>query len=408
MNELKRQIKCSNCSYDLEQTTLVVDGKSYCCSGCVQGGPCICSYRQSPEQAVSSGQDHTPQDQITFEASPISYDPDCPYSSAFAGMVTNVLKEVEITQQAVKHREGPVKDLLDLLQRTARLLQIMTYRLEDQKQAENSTWLSRIQAEAEARDSYEKVKLFVQGLTDPDMVFGYTRALSRLNSVNDLKLVNVNDSDACYQIQTNSKAKFARDVISLPDFKPLRVHSTADDITVQLNQTVGLGESRVGFSEPVPAPQEPAHAESPAKTLPAKPSSLNRTSTGGVLEVGIDGFFNARHYLTKDGEPGPIEMRSWRVEISLEGKLVDESGQLQGLDSAKTNLELLLLGYNNKLLNKVPPYDQIQPTPENIARTLYNQITSAISQEQLRVKGLKVWASPTQYVWYSEPSGNAV
>ncbi|MCH8897550.1 MAG: hypothetical protein IIC33_04575, partial [Chloroflexi bacterium] len=226
----------------------MVDGKSYCCSGCVQGGPCICSYRQSPEQTVSSGQDHTPQDQIPFEASPISYDPDCPYSSAFAGMVTNVLKEVEITQQAVKHREGPVKDLLDLLQRTARLLQIMTYRLEDQKQAENSNWLSRIQAEAEARDSYEKVKLFVQGLTDPDMVFGYTRALSRLNSVNDLKLVNVNDSDACFQIQTNSKAKFARDVISLPDFKPLRVHSTADDITVQLNQTVGLGESRVGFS----------------------------------------------------------------------------------------------------------------------------------------------------------------
>ncbi len=126
------------------------------------------------------------------------------------------------------------------------------------------------------------------------------------------------------------------------------------------------------------------------------------------MEVGIVGFFNARHYLIKDGEPGAIEMKSWRVEISLEGEQVNESGQLQGLDTAKSNIELMLADYNNKLLNKIPPYDQIQPTPENIARTLYDQITSAISEEQLRVKGLKVWASPTQYVWYSEPSGNAV
>ena len=381
----------------------MVDGESYCCSGCVQGGPCICSYRQLPEEADFPGQDHTP-----LEASTISYDPDCPYSSAFASMVANVLKEVEITQQAVNHREGPVKELLDLLQRTARLLQIMTYRLEDQKQAETPNWVSRIQWEAEAHESEEKVKLFVQGLIDPDMIFSYTRALSRLTSVNDFKLVNVNDTDACFQIQTNPKAKFARDVISLPDFKPLRVYSTTDDITVLLNQALESGDSRGGFPEPVPARLDPAHAESPAKTPPDKPSTRNRTASGGVLEVGIDGFFNARHYLIKDGEPGAIEMKSWRVEISLEGEQVNESGQLQGLDTAKSNIELMLADYNNKLLNKIPPYDQIQPTPENIARTLYDQITSAISEEQLRVKGLKVWASPTQYVWYSEPSGNAV
>ena len=184
-------------------------------------------------------------------------------------MVTNVLKEVEITQQAVKHREGPVKDLLDLLQRTARLLQIMTYRLEDQKPAETPNWVSRIQADEAVHQSEERVKLFVQGLIDPDMVFSYTRALSRLTSVNDLKLVNVNDSDACFQIQTSSKAKFAREVMSLPDFKPLRVHSTADEMTVLLNQPEEPGESRVGFSEPVSAPLDPALAEPPAKASPA-------------------------------------------------------------------------------------------------------------------------------------------
>jgi 6-pyruvoyltetrahydropterin/6-carboxytetrahydropterin synthase len=62
-----------------------------------------------------------------------------------------------------------------------------------------------------------------------------------------------------------------------------------------------------------------------------------------------------------------------------------------------------MTSYNNQLLNQLKPYDQIQPTPENIARTLYEQLRETISHLPLELKGIKVWSSPTQYVWYSEP-----
>ncbi len=81
-----------------------------------------------------------------------------------------------------------------------------------------------------------------------------------------------------------------------------------------------------------------------------------------------------------------------------------------GVDEAQEQITLLLAAYNNKLLNNMEPFDSISPTPENIAKTLYSQIKGQVQGhadgKSLWVKGLKVWVSPTQYVWYSEPPGH--
>jgi hypothetical protein len=35
---------CANCGLDIWWRPTVVDGRTYCCGGCAQGGPCYCSY----------------------------------------------------------------------------------------------------------------------------------------------------------------------------------------------------------------------------------------------------------------------------------------------------------------------------------------------------------------------------
>lgn len=42
MRDEKR--RCASCDIELEGETLVVDGTAYCCAGCAQGGPCVCTY----------------------------------------------------------------------------------------------------------------------------------------------------------------------------------------------------------------------------------------------------------------------------------------------------------------------------------------------------------------------------
>jgi hypothetical protein len=38
--------KCDSCDIDLGRDHLVVRGKTFCCAGCADGGPCGCSYER--------------------------------------------------------------------------------------------------------------------------------------------------------------------------------------------------------------------------------------------------------------------------------------------------------------------------------------------------------------------------
>ncbi len=41
MDEPKR---CASCDIELDKLPLIVEAVVYCCNGCAQGGPCVCSY----------------------------------------------------------------------------------------------------------------------------------------------------------------------------------------------------------------------------------------------------------------------------------------------------------------------------------------------------------------------------
>ena len=39
---------CTNCGIVILWEPTIVEGKSYCCPGCAQGGPCNCDYDNLP------------------------------------------------------------------------------------------------------------------------------------------------------------------------------------------------------------------------------------------------------------------------------------------------------------------------------------------------------------------------
>ncbi len=44
MQESAQQIRCANCDIDILWPATIVQGKTYCCTGCAAGGPCNCDY----------------------------------------------------------------------------------------------------------------------------------------------------------------------------------------------------------------------------------------------------------------------------------------------------------------------------------------------------------------------------
>jgi hypothetical protein len=37
-------VHCANCDIEILWTPTIVQGKTYCCTGCAAGGPCNCDY----------------------------------------------------------------------------------------------------------------------------------------------------------------------------------------------------------------------------------------------------------------------------------------------------------------------------------------------------------------------------
>jgi len=42
----QQAIRCANCDIDILWAPTIVQGKTYCCTGCAAGGPCNCDYSQ--------------------------------------------------------------------------------------------------------------------------------------------------------------------------------------------------------------------------------------------------------------------------------------------------------------------------------------------------------------------------
>jgi hypothetical protein len=318
MTIVNQRIRCANCRYPLDKPTVTADGKSYCCDGCVQGGPCVCSYgrhafadNQEPGGIASEG------------SAPSPPSLDLPPQGSFTRMAESMLKEVEATRQIVRGQAGPVNDLMALLQRSAQLLQIMAYQLEGRWHSQHIGLIEYGAPELQRDSKGESVQLVVENAAGSGTMFGYTRALERLASVNEYRLLNMEGDRLCYRVWTDSKARFTREVMSMPGYRPLRIQAARGEITA--------------FLESNPEATVETPDETPGSPDVSVATGLIRQEPGnGTMEAGIDAFFNSRHYLTTEGQPGPIEMKSWRVEISLAGGQFDQNGKLGGLDEART------------------------------------------------------------------------
>jgi hypothetical protein len=42
------KIECGNCGISITWAPTVVEGRTYCCVGCANGGPCTCDYSNLP------------------------------------------------------------------------------------------------------------------------------------------------------------------------------------------------------------------------------------------------------------------------------------------------------------------------------------------------------------------------
>ncbi|MFA4854656.1 MAG: 6-carboxytetrahydropterin synthase QueD [Candidatus Omnitrophota bacterium] len=118
-----------------------------------------------------------------------------------------------------------------------------------------------------------------------------------------------------------------------------------------------------------------------------------------MFSLKIEGSFSSAHNLRGyKGKCEDLHGHNWRVEISAQSTELDDIGMLLDFKYLKKKLNVVLETMDHKYLNKLAFFKRINPTSENIAKYVYDQLKPRIPL----LNSVTVWENSTSAAIYEE------
>jgi len=123
-----------------------------------------------------------------------------------------------------------------------------------------------------------------------------------------------------------------------------------------------------------------------------------------MFEVTIEETFAAGHALRNyRGKCENVHGHNYRCQVTLEGAELDEIGLLVDFVELKRVVHGVLDRLDHQWLNEFPPFDVLNPSAENMARYIYQQVTEGLKvREGVRIALVKLWETDTAYATYRQ------
>ena len=123
----------------------------------------------------------------------------------------------------------------------------------------------------------------------------------------------------------------------------------------------------------------------------------------GVFEVYIKSHFSAAHSLEGyQGDCAHIHGHNWMVEVFVKCQQLDEIGIGIDFRDIKQAVKEVLQGLDHFHLNDLPAFKEVNPTSENIAKFLYQELEKELNSDGVKVSKVKVSETPGAGAFYWE------
>ncbi len=121
-----------------------------------------------------------------------------------------------------------------------------------------------------------------------------------------------------------------------------------------------------------------------------------------MFEVTIEETFAAGHALRNyHGKCENVHGHNYRCQITLEGPELDSIGLLVDFVELKRSLHAVLDRMDHQWLNEFPPFDRLNPSAENMARYICDQVMESLkARDGVRVQAVKLWETDTACATY--------
>jgi 6-pyruvoyltetrahydropterin/6-carboxytetrahydropterin synthase len=118
-----------------------------------------------------------------------------------------------------------------------------------------------------------------------------------------------------------------------------------------------------------------------------------------MFEVCVEHTFAAAHALRNyHGKCERVHGHNYRVQVGIEGEKLDQNGLLYDFTDLKKSLRATSEYLDHQYLNELKPFDEINPSAENIAKFICDEIQKDIKTES--VAYVRVWETDTSFATY--------
>ena len=115
----------------------------------------------------------------------------------------------------------------------------------------------------------------------------------------------------------------------------------------------------------------------------------------------IEETFAAGHALRNyKGKCENVHGHNYRCQVTLEGEQLDEIGLLVDFVELKKVVHAVLDRMDHQWLNDFPPFDKLNPSAENMAKFIFDEVTAGLGETSAQVTAVRLWETDTASATY--------
>jgi 6-pyruvoyltetrahydropterin/6-carboxytetrahydropterin synthase len=124
-----------------------------------------------------------------------------------------------------------------------------------------------------------------------------------------------------------------------------------------------------------------------------------------MFEISVDYSFAAGHALREyKGKCENVHGHNYKVRVTLAGAKLNSAGLLMDFVDLRAEIKGLVDKLDHRFLNDIPPFDQLNPSAENIAKYFCDGIELQARNHGLQVHSVTVWETDTTSASYRPPA----
>ncbi len=120
-----------------------------------------------------------------------------------------------------------------------------------------------------------------------------------------------------------------------------------------------------------------------------------------MFEISVEYSFAAGHALRGyKGKCENVHGHNYKLQVTVAGEELNPTGLLMDFVDLRAAIKTLTERLDHQFLNDLPPFDQLNPSAENIAKYLYEGLQPQVHAQGLQVQAVKVWETDSTSATY--------